>query len=150
MTTTARLGEDDKAKAALKAYVLEHYGESDVAKVALMTMGDPLPGPKALSEIGWVYFTSTDEVLDFPIKIGFSLIDPTLRILGLQTGNPYRLSLLASFRATLSAERAIHRDFARWRLEGEWFRRNDRLLDLIHNVQGPEFQRASQSSGSEG
>lgn len=66
---------------------------------------------------GFVYF-----VLGGPfIKIGWSLKMKD-RIAGLQTGNPYKLKLLATMPGSIDTEREMHERFAKHRAEGEWFR----------------------------
>jgi hypothetical protein len=79
---------------------------------------------------GFIYFISADYPR-FPIKIGFTQRNNLLRSKGLQTGNPYRLMVLATMPGGYSDERRLHRQFAAQRLEGEWFARSDDLMELI-------------------
>lgn len=80
-----------------------------------------------------LYFIREGE--DGPIKIGIAE-SPERRRHGLQGGNPRRLHILKSlpaghFGAAIATERRWHRAFAAERLEGEWFRACDRLLEAI-------------------
>lgn len=60
-------------------------------------------------------------------KIGVS-VDPEKRLSALQTANHAELFLIAKFpfssrSEAMQVEKSLHRKFARFRLEGEWFRR---------------------------
>lgn len=70
----------------------------------------------------WVYFVQASTPTDFngPVKIGIAL-NPSSRLMELQTGNPYLL-LLRGYRAGgVDLERELHKRFESWRLNGEWF-----------------------------
>ena len=54
------------------------------------------------------------------IKIGRSK-DPQKRLKQLQTGNPNRLKLIASFDGLGWQEKLIHERLKSYRLKGEWF-----------------------------
>lgn len=54
------------------------------------------------------------------IKIGRSK-NPEKRLKQLQTGNPNRLKLIATFKGEGWKEKLIHEDLKRWRRKGEWF-----------------------------
>ena len=54
------------------------------------------------------------------IKIGRSK-NPEKRLKQLQTGNPNRLKLIATFKGQGWKEKLIHEDLKRWRKKGEWF-----------------------------
>jgi hypothetical protein len=54
------------------------------------------------------------------IKIGRSK-DPVKRLKQLQTGNPNKLKLIASFEGLGWKEKIIHEHLSMHRLEGEWF-----------------------------
>ena len=54
------------------------------------------------------------------IKIGRSK-DPQKRLKQLQTGNPSRLKLIASFKGEGWKEKILHENLKKYRLEGEWF-----------------------------
>ena len=54
------------------------------------------------------------------IKIGRSK-DPVKRLRQLQTGNPNKLKLIASFDGEGWKEKILHERLEKFRLEGEWF-----------------------------
>ena len=54
------------------------------------------------------------------IKVGRSK-NPLKRLKQLQTGNPNKLKLIASFKGEGWKEKSIHERLDRYRLEGEWF-----------------------------
>lgn len=82
-----------------------------------------------------VYFASAPRQ-NFPIKIGRSTTRAINdRLATLQTGMPYRLEFLVVCRAEPSQELAIHRSFAKDRLEGEWFKRTRDMLEFIKAIQ---------------
>ena len=54
------------------------------------------------------------------IKIGRSR-DPQKRLKQLQTGNPNKLKLIASFESMGWREKSLHEQLSKWSLEGEWF-----------------------------
>lgn len=67
-----------------------------------------------------------------PIKIGYSS-NVAKRIETLQTGNAISLRLLASFShpQAPNIERTLHEMFGDLRMEGEWFRYDARIVNLI-------------------
>ena len=66
-----------------------------------------------------VYFIGN--ISEGRVKIGVSK-DPTFRLRGLQTGCPFRLSVLAIINgAGVKVEHELHRQFSNYRLHGEWF-----------------------------
>jgi hypothetical protein len=79
--------------------------------------------------MGWVYFVSCDQPA-FPIKIGWATSIRS-RLQSLQCSLPYRICLLASFQGTPEDERSLHIGYREWRLQGEWFTRNTKLMALI-------------------
>ena len=54
------------------------------------------------------------------IKIGRSK-DPQRRLKQLQTGNPNKLKLIASFKGQGWKEKILHENLEKFRKEGEWF-----------------------------
>lgn len=80
-----------------------------------------------------VYFISTDDVPDFPIKIGKVLNnDVEARMAMLQCGMPYRLKVLGVEDGDWEREGNLHIAFAHVRIPGgEWFRRSPDLLKYI-------------------
>ena len=59
-------------------------------------------------------------------KIGYSK-NPEKRLLEIQTGNPYRLSLLSVIEGDVSTERELHKRFVDLRVGGEWFLLSDEI-----------------------
>lgn len=57
-----------------------------------------------------------------PVKIG-KAVNPSARLREIQTGYPYKLSILALVDGGHDVERAYHKRFASARLTGEWFTR---------------------------
>lgn len=82
----------------------------------------------------YVYFASYGK--RGPIKIGFS-VDPELRLKDWSTGLPYVPTLLAQFPGSQKDEAILHKQFAAYRLNGEWFRRNQELLALVKKYAVP-------------
>lgn len=82
----------------------------------------------------YLYIIQSD--LTGMIKIGRS-INPVKRLKQLQTGNPNKLKLIASFKNQGWKEKHLHEKLSRFRLEGEWFDYNcvgslpDDLYELI-------------------
>ena len=67
---------------------------------------------------------------DGPIKIGCSN-DVVQRIAQMSMWSPVPLELIACFPGKPSDEHALHREFAEYRLHGEWFSPGERLLKRI-------------------
>ena len=67
-----------------------------------------------------------------PVKIGFSTCSHA-RIRALQTGHPYKISVLAQMPGGQNEETAVHEFFRdeRIRLDGEWFVRTKRVCRFI-------------------
>lgn len=75
---------------------------------------------------GMVYFIQAYE--NGAIKIGYTTnLDRRLAALQTATGRP--LTLLGTRTGSTQDERALHRKFAEARLDGEWFRASEALLD---------------------
>jgi len=86
---------------------------------------------------GVVYFIGGDAG---PVKIGFAE-NAERRLIGLQTGNPAKLGILATTAGSEATEREYHARFAAHRLNGEWFDRHPDILAEIerlsaHSVHG--------------
>lgn len=60
-------------------------------------------------------------------KVGYCKKDANKRVKELQTGCPYKLSLLLTFHGSMSDEKRLHLEMFRSRLIGEWFRWNSVL-----------------------
>ena len=65
-----------------------------------------------------LYFIQSD--FTGMIKIGRSK-NPKKRLKQLQTGNPNRLKLIASFKGKGEEEKYLHEELNRYKLKGEWF-----------------------------
>lgn len=80
-----------------------------------------------------IYFVQAEP--GTPIKIGFTEWErPQRRVDALQSGNPYVLRLICVAPGDMYLEKALHREFAEDRLNGEWFRCSDRLLTTIKQI----------------
>jgi len=73
-----------------------------------------------------LYFIQSDKT--GMIKIGRSK-NPQKRLCQLQTGNPNKLKLIASFKGMGWKEKILHERLSRYRLEGEWF-----SYDAVGNI----------------
>lgn len=90
----------------------------------------PMPEPAAAQE--FVYFLAAGPF----VKIGKSTGSPAARIKDLQTGCPYRISLLAHVVGGISEEFSLHKRFAAYRAHGEWFRHEGELKEHISLITG--------------
>lgn len=79
---------------------------------------------------GFVYFIACEPLE--AVKIGYTSGKPRARMASLQTGCPSPLKLLASVPASLDDERRLHEAFTPLCIQGEWFRNECKLRDLIH------------------
>lgn len=84
-----------------------------------------------------------------PIKIGFTS-NIERRVSELQTGNHLPLHVLASFLLDNAdaVEQALHVAFAAFRLEGEWFEQDARIVDAIEVLR--MFERRAHRTGKHG
>jgi hypothetical protein len=85
----------------------------------------------------YVYFVQQGR--DGPIKIGIA-DDPDLRLGQLQCGNPRLLYIRATEPGGVRLERALHKQFAHARMQGEWFEPSDDLLKRIPWGQRPDHE----------
>lgn len=87
---------------------------------------------------GRIYFTRAEETRF--IKIGWTKRSPLSRVRTLQTGCPHKLRLLTDMPGDQRRERSLHAAFSGLRVEGEWFRDEGALSDMIEAVLcgGPE------------
>lgn len=60
------------------------------------------------------------------VKIGYS-VSISQRMPALQTAIPEKIKFVASFPGTVKTERELHARFAKYREQGEWFRREGEL-----------------------
>lgn len=77
-----------------------------------------------------IYFISADKS-DYPVKIGFTAVDPWSRLSDLQIGNPSKLIVLATMPGDKKFERTLHARFYGDHQMGEWFTRTDDLWSLM-------------------
>ena len=70
---------------------------------------------------------------DGPIKIGYTSGSVERRISTLQTASPEKLHLIAKGNGTKVNESMLHQMFSDERLNGEWFKPSERLIEYIHN-----------------
>lgn len=66
-------------------------------------------------------------------KIGLSH-DPASRLIGLQTCRADTLELLGSIPGDAPLEKAMHRHFKKWHVQGEWFHSNHDSLEEVGRV----------------
>lgn len=94
---------------------------------------EPFAGMKLSTarHYGFVYFISSNDVPNFPIKIGYAKSDADVRLKALQTGCPYNLFVLATIRGSQGTETRLHDKFAVTRIRGEWFQRSHDLMRVI-------------------
>ena len=71
------------------------------------------------------------------IKIG-STDNVKNRLMGMQTGSPEVLEVLATVPFGLIKEKDLHRRFAADRVHGEWFNPSNDLLNFIHKCKDNE------------
>lgn len=76
---------------------------------------------------GWVYVVGFANY----VKIGFTTKAVEERIASLQTGCPETLAVYAAFRGSKAIEASLHRSFADFSTQGEWFRREGNLAAWI-------------------
>lgn len=77
------------------------------------------------------------------VKIGFTAGDPAKRLADLQTGCPHRLSLLLVVEGGEQDEAEYHKEFATFRVHGEWFQLTvPFLLRLIHLARREDWEIA--------
>lgn len=118
----------DKAQKVLEAYCAEK---------GIPNQNTPKTGQRKYPETT-IYFISTIDVPDYPIKIGISDMGAERRMNILQNASPYKLVVLASFKGDRNTERELHRRFAATRMEREWFARSLELLEYIAAIPTPE------------
>lgn len=80
-----------------------------------------------------VYFIEMNEF----IKIGYSS-NLERRIENLALGHPYEIRLLHDIEGSFDLETDLHRRFAHIHVRGEWFRKEQELLDYIEILKGAE------------
>lgn len=79
---------------------------------------------------GKVYFIGNTD--NYIVKIGFSQAGVYDRLKDLQTGCPYRLSILKTVEGTnIEGEKLLQQKFGQYRLNGEWFSIVGALRDYL-------------------
>lgn len=81
---------------------------------------------------GWIYYIACSATSR--LKIGYTSGDVRKRLKALQTGSAGELRLIAMHPGTPDGERAIHAEFAKQRLHGEWFEMDETLFGYICQV----------------
>jgi hypothetical protein len=96
--------------------------------------GDFDPGPikvKGPPEGHIVYFVGGD---DGPVKIGWTQQPIKERLKCIQNGSPVKLRVLAITPGRRIQEKFYHREFAQFRLHGEWFERSAEIEAEIQRL----------------
>lgn len=81
--------------------------------------------------VGRIYFIQAE--CGGPIKIGFAR-DVASRMKGLQTSHHERLVCLVHICGTMDEEQLLHKDYAAYRLEGEWFKDCPEIRALLEHA----------------
>jgi hypothetical protein len=92
--------------------------------------GPPLKFPKP-PEGHMVYFVGGETG---PVKIGFTQQPIKERLKCIQNGSPVKLYVLATQPARRQREGVYHRQFAKYRLHGEWFERSPEIQAEIDRL----------------
>lgn len=87
---------------------------------------------------GYIYFIASDA--QNAVKIGFAE-DVYERHITLQAGNPDKLEVRAKVRATLKAEKAIHRLLKAYRIHLEWYPDNELIYSIMVELQDEALDR---------
>lgn len=69
------------------------------------------------------------------VKIGISE-DPAVRLVALQANTPHKLSLLGIVPGGAEKEKELHKQFADFRVRGEWFSFSREIQDLVGELFG--------------
>jgi len=81
---------------------------------------------------GTIYFIQSD--LKNSIKIGYTAGNPEVRRKSLQTANPHQLKIIATMPGKPEYEKDLHKRFAQYRLNGEWFECHPDILAFISTL----------------
>lgn len=65
-----------------------------------------------------------------PVKIGYAA-NPEKRIAEIQRMSPVELKTLKIIEGDLKQEKELHKHFAKFRLHGEWFDLNEKMLNIV-------------------
>ncbi len=88
---------------------------------------------------GFVYFFQGE--CGGAIKIGYSR-DPEQRLKSIQTGYPDTVKILLIIPGTEKAEKALHEQFEKSRLRGEWFKPDDYVIEEIEKLKQKNSTKA--------
>jgi len=83
------------------------------------------------------------------VKIGFTDHNIEQRLIALQCGNPYRLSILGTIDGDREQEKLIQQKFKKKRCNGEWFIFDDEVrefIDNLHDLEEPEVKSLVESN----
>jgi len=97
-------------------------------EVASGTLPSPIQKPET-SKPSYVYFIDAGNL----IKIGVTK-DVGKRLAALKTGSPVQLAILGFIPGTKQKEKELHHRFSSYRTHGEWFEKNDDLINYIKEV----------------
>ena len=109
-------------------YGPERFVWAPFAPDALVPAQETKPTPKR-ERAPSVYFIEAGPF----VKIGFSM-DAENRMAQLQCGSPYALKIVARMSGTFEDEQTLHRRFAEYRANGEWFRNEGALAEYIGSL----------------
>lgn len=91
-------------------------------------------------KLGTIYFIACEPVS--AVKIGFTQKTVAARLSALQTGCPAPLRVMATVPGSLAEERLMHLTFAPLHIQGEWFRLDGKLLDLVRSLDAVSTREA--------
>lgn len=89
-----------------------------------------------------IYFIFSPDDPQSLVKIGYTKGSIAIRLAALQTGIPFRLSLIAAEKGDRSTEIALHRRFRESRIHGEWFLPTEDLRSYLRTVLGTPFDQS--------
>lgn len=138
LAATMRCKQSSAARLALARGLKGYEEESGTERIGYRFFLDKQKGDSG----SFVYFIQAGE--SPTIKIGFCKGDPSRRLRQLQTSSPARLRLLLAVSGGQRKEQALHRQFAGLRINGEWFRADQALLDFIETEKKRQAKRIQQ------
>lgn len=80
---------------------------------------------------GFVYFIGIGAPYVTHVKIGFTAKDPIARMANLQTGCPFKMTMLGYVFGSTGYEQELHRVLEDDRCEGEWFVFSDYVSTIV-------------------
>lgn len=133
-----------RAAGALGYYDLpggERYSEAEIAQYLIKRLEREFAEIQPTA-VGFVYFISFKGLSDRPIKIGHAF-RPEQRLAALQIAHYEELELINQITGDRDAEQEIHRKIGKLHIRGEWFRRDERLVDLMDEVVFADARKAN-------